>query len=336
MPSAPAAATEDDDDDDEDEAPAKPLAYLDLTTFYASASGPAFLLGGPRVTSLTLTTGSSQSALVDAPLTIDFNDRFSAYVAISGSSFASGPAPWTAFRADSWRTGFVADVIEQTDWLPTVTVSGFVSRPFDHSSLAFLSTTYSAALDLDRTLDAEETRGLIAGGSLTRITVDTGPVKIGSIFMVYGGAYRRFDDWKLSARAGFRDSRERVQGRLLKSSRSACRSSEPIWNGWTMTITGCSGLLWHSAGHRNCLLSSRSARRSFSTSSRKHTGRPWAARVHFDPWCPQLPYRKFGSQSARPGHMYISTMQMMTMNMYGIMPAKIWFSVTWGGATPRR
>lgn len=209
LPSTPAAAAEDDndddddDDDDEDEAQAKPLAYLDLTTFYASASGPAFLLGGPRVTSLTLTAGSSQSALVDAPLTVDFNDRFSAYVAVSGSSFASGPAPWTSFRADSWRTGFVADVVEQTAWLPTVTVSGFVSRPFDHSSLAFQSTTYSAALDLDRTLDAEETRGLIAGGSLTRITVDTGPVRIGSIFMIYGGAYRKFDDWKLSARAGF-------------------------------------------------------------------------------------------------------------------------------------
>jgi hypothetical protein len=48
----------------------------------------------------------------------------------------------------------------------------------------------------------------------------------------------------------------------------------------------------------------------------------------------QLPYRNSGSQSVMPGQMYMNTRQMTTMIMYGIIPAKIWFSVTCFGATP--
>jgi len=48
------------------------------------------------------------------------------------------------------------------------------------------------------------------------------------------------------------------------------------------------------------------------------------------------PYRNSGSQSVIPGQMYMNTRQMRTMTMYGIIPAKIWFSVTCFGATPFR
>jgi len=48
----------------------------------------------------------------------------------------------------------------------------------------------------------------------------------------------------------------------------------------------------------------------------------------------QLPYRNSGSQSVMPGQMYMNTRQMTTMIMYGIMPAKIWFSVTCLGPLP--
>jgi hypothetical protein len=37
-----------------------------------------------------------------------------------------------------------------------------------------------------------------------------------------------------------------------------------------------------------------------------------------------------------PGQMYMNTRQIRTMIMYGIMPAKIWFSVTCRGETPLR
>jgi len=50
----------------------------------------------------------------------------------------------------------------------------------------------------------------------------------------------------------------------------------------------------------------------------------------------QLPYRQFGSQRVIDGQRYMITMQMITITMYGIMPANIWFSVTWGGDTPLR
>ena len=48
------------------------------------------------------------------------------------------------------------------------------------------------------------------------------------------------------------------------------------------------------------------------------------------------PYRYFGNHSVSPGQMYMNTMQRITINMYGIMPAKIWLSVTCGGDTPLR
>ena len=37
-----------------------------------------------------------------------------------------------------------------------------------------------------------------------------------------------------------------------------------------------------------------------------------------------------------PGQKYMITIQTMTMIMYGIMPAKIWLSVTCFGETPLR
>src|SRR5437870_1919169 len=51
--------------------------------------------------------------------------------------------------------------------------------------------------------------------------------------------------------------------------------------------------------------------------------------VHF-------PYKNSGSQSVMPGQMYMNARQIQTMTMYGIMPAKIWFSVTCFGDTPFR
>ena len=51
---------------------------------------------------------------------------------------------------------------------------------------------------------------------------------------------------------------------------------------------------------------------------------------------PQSPYRNSGSQSVMPGQMYMKARHRSTMIMYGIMPAKIWFSVTCLGETPFR
>lgn len=202
----PATAQASDDDDDDDEGEAKPgaTAYVDLSTYYFAGSGVSFGLGfgGPLISARTLTGGSNQSVLVDAPLTLEFNERFSVFVALSGSSFQSGTGPWSSFRPESWRTGFSADVIQQQDWLPTVTLSGFVARPADSSNLTFTATTLQGAVDLDRSLNADETMGIVAGGSFAHVSVDGSLARVRPLWMVYGGAYRQFGEWKIGARAG--------------------------------------------------------------------------------------------------------------------------------------
>src|SRR5262249_35933590 len=56
----------------------------------------------------------------------------------------------------------------------------------------------------------------------------------------------------------------------------------------------------------------------------------------FVPLPGHFPYKNSGNQSVMPGQIYMNTRQMSTMNMYGIMPAKIWLSVTCLGETPLR
>lgn len=200
----PPATVQASDDDDEGEANPGVAAYVDLSTYYFAGSGVSFGLGfgGSLVSARTLTGGSSQSVLVDAPLTLEFNERYSVFVALSGSSFQSGTGPWSSFRPESWRTGFSADVIQQQDWLPTVTLSGFVARPADPSNLTFTATTLQGAVDLDRSLNADETIGIVAGGSFAHVSVDGSFARVRPLWMVYGGAYRQFGEWKIGARAG--------------------------------------------------------------------------------------------------------------------------------------
>lgn len=200
---APDPAEDDDDDDEEEDKPGV-TAYIDLSTYYFAGSGVSFGFGtgGPLISARTLTGGSSQSVLVDAPLTLEFNERFSVFVALSGSSFQSGSDPWSAFRPESWRTGFSADVIQQQDWLPTVTLSGFVSRPADPSNLIFTATTLQGAIDLDRSLNADETIGIVAGGSFAHVAVDGSLARVRPVWAGYAGAYQQFGEWKIGARAG--------------------------------------------------------------------------------------------------------------------------------------
>ena len=59
------------------------------------------------------------------------------------------------------------------------------------------------------------------------------------------------------------------------------------------------------------------------------SSRPWPPADH-------RPYSSCGNHMPMAGHVYSSTMARIWMPMNGIMPRKIWFSVTCGGATPFR
>ncbi len=190
------------DDDDDDDKPTGPVVSIDVLATYLKASGFSFGFGVPRLSTLTLTSPSSQSFTVDAPLKIELDGWFTVYAGFGGAASKSGSGPWSSFKLDNWKTGFLADVYTQAEgqWLPSVTLTGSVSRPLDQALIQ--TTTWTAGLDLDLAVDTEQTRGLLAGVGYTRVTVDHNIGTIRPVTLLYAGAYRQFDAWKLSATAG--------------------------------------------------------------------------------------------------------------------------------------
>ncbi len=191
-----------DDDADDDEAAAGPIVSIDLSAVYASAPGFGFSFGLPRLSSAVLSAPTSRSLTVDVPLKIEFNDRFFLYAGIFGSTQSLGSAPWSSFQIDAWRTGFSADIVQQQGAIPTVTLTGSVSRPFDRAGMLFTTTTWSTGLDLDRALDAEETFGLLAGASVSYVVVDRDLLTIRPTSIFYVGGYRQFGEWKMTGQLG--------------------------------------------------------------------------------------------------------------------------------------
>lgn len=189
------------DDGDEDEKP-EALVSVDLLATYFKASGFSLGFGVPRLSTLTLTSPSSSSFTVDAPLKVEFDGWFRLYAGLGGAMESPGSGSWTSFKPDNWKTGFSADVITQAEgqWMPTVTVTGSMTRPLDQ--VLIQTTTWTAGLDLDLAVDVEQTRGLLAGVGYTRVTLDRAIGIIRPATLLYAGAYRQFGDWKLSATGG--------------------------------------------------------------------------------------------------------------------------------------
>lgn len=211
-----ANAQGDDDEDDEEAEASAPAVSIDLAATYLKTPGLSFLFGIPRLTTLSLTAPTSRSFTVDAPLKIEFNDRFTFYAGLSGSSQKAGSDSWSTFKPDTWKTGFSADVIKQQGWVPTVTLGGSVARPLDQSGLLLVTTTWAGTLDLDLAIDKEETRGLLAGGGVTRVTIDNNIGTVDPVTMLYGGAYQYFGSWKMSARGGLQHFGGAQAGNILR------------------------------------------------------------------------------------------------------------------------
>lgn len=192
--------------------PALPNIYLDMQTIYTTLPAGALSIGfstPPLLSTLsnlssiaTRTSPSSRSIAVDLPVTVDVNDRLSVYGGVSGSASQSGTDPWSAFTATSFTVGFQADIYQQNGGLfPTLTVQSNATRSISDSPLA--TTTYNTILEADYALNADETRGFLAGVQYTRVLVDTPLADVKPDTMGYVGGYYQWDNnWKLTGRFG--------------------------------------------------------------------------------------------------------------------------------------
>jgi hypothetical protein len=209
------ALGKDDGEGEEDAAKAKPALpnfYLDMRTIYATLPAGSLSIGfsAPpllsRLTNLSSlrsrTSPSSQSLSVDLPLTVDVNDRLSVYGGVSGVTSRAGTDPWTNFSIYAFTLGFQADIYQQNGGMfPTITVQSNVTRSISNAPLA--TTTYNTILEADYALNADETRGLLAGMQYTRILVDTPLARVSPDVMGYVGGYHQWDNnWKLTGRFG--------------------------------------------------------------------------------------------------------------------------------------
>ena len=209
------ALGKDDGDGEEDAAKAKPALpnfYLDMRTIYSTLPAGSLSIGfstPPLLSTLanlsslrTATSPSSRSISVDLPLTVDVNDQLSVYGGVSGATSQSGADPWSTFSIFSFTLGFQADIYQQNDGMfPTITVQSNVSRSIPDAPLA--STTYNTILEAGYALDADETRGLLAGMQYARILVDSPFARVNPDVMGYVGGYYQWDNnWKLTGRFG--------------------------------------------------------------------------------------------------------------------------------------
>jgi hypothetical protein len=150
----------------------------------------------------TLTSPASRSVSVDLPLTVDVNDRLSVYGGVSGATSQSGTAPWSSFDIYGFTIGFQADLYQQNGGMfPTLTIQSNASRSISDAPLA--TTSYNTILEADYALNADETRGLLAGVQYTRVLVDSPLANVKPDIMGYVGGYYQWDNnWKLTGRFG--------------------------------------------------------------------------------------------------------------------------------------
>ena len=213
----------DDGDDESVKAASTPNLYLDLRTNYGTfpagslsigfggfgfAGHPALsaLAGFSKFSNFTtlpaFSSPSSQSVGLDVPFTSDLNDRVSVYGGFSGSASRTDLSDWSAFTIYSWNVGFQVDVYQQNGGsIPTITLQSTLTLPVPHATLP--TTSLNTILEFDYALNADETRGLLAGAQYTAAAVDSGFVTINPNIVGYVGGYHQWDNnWKFTGRVG--------------------------------------------------------------------------------------------------------------------------------------
>lgn len=213
----------DDSDDGSAKAASTPNLYLDLRTNYGTFPAGSLSIGfggfgfagHPALAALAsfskfsnlatlpaFSSPSSQSIGLDVPLTIDLNDRVSVYGGFNASASRTDLSDWSAFTINSWSVGFQADVHQQNGGsIPTITLQSTLTLPVPHATLP--TTSLNTILESDYALNADETRGLLAGVQHTAAAVDSGFVTINPNIVGYVGGYYQWDNnWKFTGRAG--------------------------------------------------------------------------------------------------------------------------------------
>lgn len=196
---SPARAT--DASGEDGEAPKQPNIYLDLNTTYITVPPNTLALG---FRNFTLPIGAAgQSVLVNAPLTVDINDRLSVYAGVGANMSRSDLTSWSAMTLDSWHVGFNADIIKQAEGPgPTLTVISTLTRSLN-SPPGLAATSNQTTLELDYALDQDQMQGFLAGTRVTAAWVDSALVKVDPAFVGYIGGYYQWDsNWKVSSRLG--------------------------------------------------------------------------------------------------------------------------------------
>ena len=209
------ALGKDDGDGEEDAAKAKPALpnfYLDMRTIYSTLPAGSLSIGfstPPLLSTLanlsslrTPTSPSSRSISVDLPLTVDVNDQLSVYGGVSGATSQAGSDPWTRFLD-----------LQLYARIPGRHLSAERRNVSDHHrSIQRVAVDSRRAAGLDDlqhdprsgyALNADETRGLLAGMQYARILVDSPFARVSPDVMGYVGGYYQWDNnWKLTGRFG--------------------------------------------------------------------------------------------------------------------------------------
>jgi len=204
-----------DGDGEPTKADSTPNLYLDLRTYYTTVPAGSLSLGFgnsalfatlPTLATLTtlptLTSPASRSIGVDVPLTVDLNDSVSVYGGFSASTSRTDLSDWSAFTINSWAVGFQADVYQQNGGsFPTITVQSTLTRSVPEAPLP--TTALNTILEFNDALNADETRGLLAGVQYTSVAVNSAIVNIHPDIVGYVGGYYQWDNnWKFSGRFG--------------------------------------------------------------------------------------------------------------------------------------
>lgn len=208
-------ACAEEDDEAAQAGPKKPNIYLDLNTAYTAVPPNTLALGFRNF--VLPGSAAAQVVTLNAPLTIDLNDRVSVYGGVSASTSRTELTSWTPMTLDSWNVGFNADVIQQNGSIPTVTVISTLTRSIN-SAPGLAATSNQTVVELDYALDEDATRGLLAGTRLTGVWVDSSLVKVQPAFVGYvGGYYQWPSNWKLTGRLGIQSFGGAQIGNLVQA-----------------------------------------------------------------------------------------------------------------------
>lgn len=199
----------------EDPAAAAPIpnVYLDLRTTVSTLPAgaisiglgnsnlPAILRDLAALSGRPGTSPASESVVTDFPLTADF-DRLSLYGGVSASTSHNDIGGWSEFEVTSWNVGFQAELYRQDGGaLPTLTWQSTVTRSLSTPLVA--TSTFSNILEAGYALDADETRGILAGLQTIHVLADTSLAHVNRSIVGYvGGYYQWPNNWKVTARVG--------------------------------------------------------------------------------------------------------------------------------------